>query len=405
MPNSNSAVVRPSSARRRGFIGWVKGMVAADRRPAAAARRVAAAAGATVEALEDRQLMSVVYVSASAGNDRNNGSSPGAAVRSFARAARLTDPGDQMLLRAGDTWNTAIGMWSKNNTVIGSYGSGARPRVVTSADGINIYRSSNVTIRNISLVGANRTTRAGITMAGTNNNILIENVEVRGFRMNIVAHGFFAPINNLRIRNSQITDSNANGLSSGLYADRVYGLTLEGNTFDRNGGRGSLMNHGAYITALCRNFVARNNTFANSSNFGLQARGGGEITGNTFRNNAIGLSVGLVNGAGVHTDGGVTCNVTNNTFTGVGVGLTTNGLGILVGNIRSGTIANNRFTNGTRHRWSAAIMLDRGNAAGRQVGVNNLRITGNTASNWGGHGIDITRAAGARNVITVNNRL
>ena len=287
-----------------------------------------------VEPLEDRQLLSVVYVSRSAGSDRNAGSSPNSAVASFARARKLVGPGDTMLLRAGDTWNEAIGDWNKSNTSIGSFGGGARPRVNTSADGIYLGTASNVAIRGVSLNAVGRTKATGIILSGRNSNVTIDNVEVRGFRMNITAQGYFGPVKNLTIRNSQITDANGNGMSSGLYADKVQGLLLENNLFDRNGGEGSIFNHGAYITGLSSGLVARGNTFSNSSNYGMQARSGGVITDNVFRNNSVGLSVGLVNGSGTHTAGGVTATVTNNTFTGVGTGLKA-GLGIELGNIKS----------------------------------------------------------------------
>src|SRR4051812_35679353 len=68
-----------------------------------------AAPAVAAEALEDRQLLSTVYVSTSTGRDGNSGLSSGAAVRSLARAKSLVHSGDTLLLKAGDTWGESFG--------------------------------------------------------------------------------------------------------------------------------------------------------------------------------------------------------------------------------------------------------------------------------------------------------
>ena len=404
MPNSNSAVVRPSSTRRRGLIGWFKRVNGVANR-SGVPLSLRGQRAVVVEPLEDRQLMSVVYLSSSTGSDRNTGTSPSSPVASTAKAFSLVHPGDTLLLKCGDSWGQSLGNWSKSNTTIGSYGTGAKPKISTgTADGLAIIKASNVTVRGISFVGLNGTARNGIVTTGGNGNLTIDNCDVTGFRMNITAQGYFGAVNGLKITNSNISRANGKGMSSGLYADNVHGLTLTNNVFDHNGGTGSIFNHGAYITAKCTNLTVTGSTFSYSSNFGLQARCGGVITGNTFANNSVGLSVGIVNGGGVHTDGGVTCTVTNNTFTGVGVGLKS-GLGMDLGNIKSGVVSGNKFVNGTGYKYAAAISLDRGTAAGLQVGVLNLKIMNNTASHWGGTGVYVSPTAGARNLTVSGNSL
>src|SRR5205823_911731 len=84
-------LVTPPTARRASGhpSGRTRRTNAAGRRVAGHASRAACAARAgsaacAIEPLEDRQLLSVVYVSRSGGNDHNNGSSPNSAVASLA---------------------------------------------------------------------------------------------------------------------------------------------------------------------------------------------------------------------------------------------------------------------------------------------------------------------------------
>ena len=414
MPNSNSAVVRPLTTRRRGLCNSSPVMNSGFWAPAAPAPchpqqrqpgQLGSAARSAIESLEDRQLMSVVYVSASSGNNGNSGRNSGDAVKTIARAKSMMRSGDQMLLKSGDSWGEAIGQWDLSNTTIGAYGSGAKPRINTSSDGIwlNQRGQSNITLRGISLNGTNRTNKVGLCVVGSVSNIRIENSEIKGFRMNVNLIGSRGSIRNFTISNSNISNSNGNGMSSGIFADGVNGITIENSTFDRNGGTsGSMYNHGAYLTGQTSNVTVRNSTFSNSSSYGLQARSGGTITGNKFINNSVGLSVGIVNGAGQHTSGGVNINVSNNSFSGRGA-RRNRGLGIDVGNVRSGTIANNRFSGGTGVYYHNAIALNRGTGGGSQVGVQNLKITGNDATGWGGK-LYKAGNAGVRNLMVSGNR-
>ena len=387
-------------------MSWSRNLVVGLRRRTAAGPsllRPAAPVPVLLEPLENRQLMSVVYLSSSQGKDTNNGHASSASVKSISKAAALTKAGDTLLLKAGDTFGS-LGNWSKSGVTIGSYGTGAKPKVTTgTADGLALIKASNFTVRGISFVGTNKTSRNGIVATGLNNNITIDNCDVTGFRMNVTMQGYFGAINGVKILNSRLTYSNGGGMSSGLYADKVNNLTLVNSVFDHNGGASSMYNHGAYVVATCNNVVVNGCTFSYNAGTGLQARAGGVITNNTFRSNSVNLSVGIVNGAGVHKDGGVTVTITNNLFTGGGSNL--NGYGIYAGNIKSGTISYNRFIDGPGKKYGYPISLNRGSAAGKQVGVQNLTISYNTGSNWGSSKINIDAAAGAKNVKIFSNNL
>jgi hypothetical protein len=415
VPDSRSALVRSCQAGRRGLLTWFGAAVdvciptRARQSVGGSSARQAAFAPATLpptcfESLEGRQLLSTVYLSSSSGRDGNSGTSSSAPVASIAKAAVLTKPGDTLLLKRGDTWGQGLGSWGKSGVTISAYGSGANPKIASSAKGLEISRASNFTVRGITFVGLNKTSNFGIVTTGGNGNLTIADCDVSGYRMNIVLQGYFGPINGAKVLNTRVAYTNGIGMSSGLFAEGVNNLTLSNSLFDHNGGSGSMYNHGAYIMASCNNFVATGNTFSNNAAAGMQARAGGLISGNTFKSNGIGLTVGIVNGAGYQKDGGVTCTVTNNTFTGPGYGLNT-GYGLDLGNIKSGTVTNNRFVNGPGKKYGYAISLDYGTATGRQVGVNNLTISGNTISNWGSTKINISANAQARNVTIFGNSL
>ena len=150
VPNIDSATTRRLSTLRRPSA-TVRRNAAVMPRPAASGR-----AGAAIEALEDRQLLSAVYVSNSDGRDGNNGSSSLTPVKSLAKAKSLVGNSDQLLLKAGDTWSESLGNWGAFNSTISAYGSGPRPRIVTGGDGISLARGvSNVTIQSVSLNGNN----------------------------------------------------------------------------------------------------------------------------------------------------------------------------------------------------------------------------------------------------------
>src|SRR5215212_1459573 len=112
-----------------------------------------------LESLESRTLMAVsldangftnitpsadgkiVYVSNTAGNDANSGSSASSAVKSIAKGALLLRNGspDWLLLKSGDVWREAFPGWNKSGRsadepmVIGAYGEGDRPWIKAGA--------------------------------------------------------------------------------------------------------------------------------------------------------------------------------------------------------------------------------------------------------------------------------
>jgi hypothetical protein len=429
VPNSNSAVVRPTTRRRvtnnvRRLTNQVAAVIASAVRAASprTAKLDMVDRAQLFESLEDRTLMSVardgagftvvtpsggdrvIYCSAS-GNDSNSGLSPSSPIRSVGRGVNMlrSGTGDQLLLKRGDSFSGTLGFWTKSGRdssspiVVGTYGSGPRPVVNT---GASYAMSSGMTsgIHDIDILGikfvSNGTAVAdGISMCGKVNNLLIEDCEITKYVNNIVLQKFFGPVTNVTVRRSVITDSmsRAGRNSEGLFAEAVNNLTLEENTFDHNGWGGghpaTVFNHNAYIRSTCTGFVAIGNIFSNASSHGLQARAGGIIESNVFLNNATGLSFGLSNGSFV-TPGGVSGRVTNNVFMGMhNIGSQIRGVAMEIGNIRRGgtSISGNIIANGNANSKLPAIQLAVGtndtNLA-QAVGINDLTLSNNVVYNY-----------------------
>jgi hypothetical protein len=346
----------------------------------------------------------VIYVSAT-GNDSNAGTSSSNPIRSISKGVGMlrSGTGDQLLLKAGDTFSGTLGFFSKSGKsaseplVIGTYGTGARPVVNTGSSyafsvgtktGVN-----NVVVQGIKFVSNGTAVADGISIFGKADNLLFENIEVTKYVNNISLQKFFGPVTNITIRRSAITDafSRAGRNSEGLFAEAVSNLTLEENVFDHNGwGNGApqtVFNHNVYIRSTSSGFVARGNVFSNASSHGLQARAGGIVENNLFLNNAIGLSFGLVNGSPI-TPGGVSGRVTNNVFVGTrNIGSLVRGVGLEVGNIKPGgtAISGNVFANGNPTAKLPAIQLAVGSNVenmSQAVGINDLTLSNNIVYSW-----------------------
>ncbi|HEX8914948.1 MAG TPA: right-handed parallel beta-helix repeat-containing protein, partial [Humisphaera sp.] len=406
-------------------------------RPFVAPSRVASAAPSArpvvAEPLEPRELMSVsinaagltvvtpsadsrvVYVSAS-GSDLNNGLSASSPVKSLAKAQSLVRDRmpDQVLLKRGDVFYDAFGYWKKSGRgddepmVIGAYGDGDRPEVRTgNATGITVgsiaaQRMADVAILGIRFRASGRdpslggtafaSTAKGISVVSAVDDLLIEDCKVERFQTNVSFVPVYGDSSDVRVRRCIVVDAfTTSGYGSGLFADGVRGLTVEGSTFDHNGwleaagAAANLHNHNLYITGNTSGVAVRYNVIANASSHGVQARSGGEITNNLFVDNPIGLSYGLVNGAGVDTPGGVTGTVSGNVFLGGrdidGAG---RGMAIEVSNIAHASIRDNVISTGyaAGKLWAISLAGAEGVDQGNSVGIQDLTVEDNTIYRW-----------------------
>ncbi len=361
----------------------------------------------------------IIYCSSSTGNDANNGLSPAAPVQTLAHAIGLLrdHSADQLLLMRGDVWHSDLGVWRKSGKsadqpmVIGAYGAGERPELMTGGEsGFDAISNIDSEIDNVDIIGihfysdgrdptspdfSGPVNATGIDVLTKTSNFLVEDCQIEGYFDDINVQAFYGPISNVQIRRNVIDDAYATSSNSeGLYAYGVTNLLIEGNIFDHNGyndlvpgGQATWFNHDCYLAANNVNCTVRDNIFAEAAGYGLQARAGGDIENNLFINDPVGMTFGLVNGADV-APGGATGVVNGNVFIGgANIGTIQGGSGLQIGNTRPGyptVISNNIFTTGVPNA-PAAITLTYGMGDSNPqdaVGINDLNIEDNIIDNW-----------------------
>ncbi|HEY5585244.1 MAG TPA: RICIN domain-containing protein [Ruminiclostridium sp.] len=123
----------------------------------------------------------VYYISQSAGNDNNNGTSMSTPWKTLAKVGSMSyGPGDQILLKCGDTWNEQLTLnnlvGGTNVITIGSYGTGNKPSILRNslqADKcIKIIDAANIRITNLEIGNA------GLGIIVHNENILGGNIKI-----------------------------------------------------------------------------------------------------------------------------------------------------------------------------------------------------------------------------------
>jgi hypothetical protein len=383
----------------------------------------------------------VIYCSSSTGNNQNNGLSPNQAVQTLAQAESLLQnhTGDQLLLKAGDTWHTGFGYWTLGGAsaaepmVIGSYGTGARPIIMSgTGSGITTGKSSTPEVDYLAILGIHFwadgrdpsitprpavSNPTGINILSKSNDILVEDCMVQDYDVNLNFQDYYGPVQNVSVRRNVIVDAwSTNEHAQGMYALGMTNLTIDGNVFDHNGwntqihGAGAtIYNHDCYISADNSGVVVENNIFSRASATGLEDRPGGIVKNNLFLDDPFGLTFGLVNGADT-TPGGVHGAVTGNVFIGSPpAGTIAQGQAIQVGNIapNSGTvISDNIFTSGGPSAGTAiGLMYGIGQIdPQKSIGINDLTISDNTFYDWT-TGIDVESGlrAGGKGLTALNN--
>ncbi|HEV8607732.1 MAG TPA: PKD domain-containing protein [Tepidisphaeraceae bacterium] len=360
----------------------------------------------------------VIYVSNSSGNDANSGLTASAPLKTIPAGIAMLRSGmpDWLLLKRGDSWvGEGLSSWSKSGRsaqepmLISSYGStGARPILKTGA--YNGIYAQNVPVNYLSIIGldfyantrdplspdfVNTDGGTGIRWMVASKDLLIEDTVVRGYTTNVfISPELSGPITNVKIRRSMILDSYATvGHSAGALLGGLDGLLLEGNVFDHNGWNENIVdapadkfNHNIYIVSNNTGVVVKDNIIANAASHGLQARSGGQISGNIFLNNPIDLSFGMANGS-AETSGGVSGFIKDNIFAGSrDIDGSLRGYVMEIGNLKpGGTIVSGNIMVGDAKSLSPAIQISEGvylSAPSGNTGVNDLTIENNVLYNW-----------------------
>lgn len=387
----------------------------------------------SLEALEARRLLAVtieadgwtnftrdsaartIYVSSSAGSDKNDGLTSAHPVATIGKARSLVrdGTGDWMLLRCGDVWFENLGGWYKSGkskdfpTLISSYGKGERPVLETGAsDGFNAIDSQKP-IRHVAITGIlfyahtrdpdspSYISKAGgfgvHTLTGVDD-LLIENCVFDSYVNNLSIQGTYGTVSHVGVRRNQVIDAYPDqSMSVGLYMSNTSSVLIEGNVFDHNGWNdkvapATIYGHNVYLSESNSDVYIRSNIISNAGSHGLQARSGGTIQGNLFINNPIGLLFG--NGR-VGKEGGVQGDVSGNVFLGTGtINGAARGWAMEIGNTAPGgttIIANNIFAQ-DQLSDNAAIIFSTGlgvkdNPDARN-GIHDVTLEGNIVYRW-----------------------
>lgn len=227
-------------------------------------------------------------------------------------------------------------------------------------------------------------------------NVTIENCVVSGWRFNVNSHN----VTDLTLRGTLIEKSwtvdHAIGHSSGIYAYQTTTINIDRCAFVRNGlsktGGRSMYNHGAYIAASCLPLFVTDTAFVGNSSHGLQARGGGNVSGCIFVDNPVGLSHGLVNGSAIRP-GGVSGSVSRLVFIGgAPIDATRIGYCAEFGN-SAGTVVSDLLAAHDSQNWDSPFVVNPCLRIENPPYVSPSRIdfVNLLAFDWKGHPTDVTR--------------
>ncbi|MCX5662983.1 MAG: right-handed parallel beta-helix repeat-containing protein, partial [Planctomycetota bacterium] len=410
-----------------------------------AARSQRSSGAHSLEALEPRQLMSVamstdgwtdiaasadsrlIYVSSSTGNDANTGLSQASPVRTIAAAVAKARNGfpDWVLLKKGDTFNESIS-WSRSGrnaqepTVLGAYGTGARPIITppSGQDGISVISGASMhdiaiigldfyaMTRDPSVAGANTVPIPnGIRWVAPGSNLLIEDSAFRFFNDGLVIQGpdpVTSTLNNFTIRRSVVTDSyGTSGHSEGIYLSGVLGITIQENLFDHNGWNASVVgaeknvfNHNIYLDNenYSDNNLITGNILARASSHGVQDRAGGTVSDNFIFDNPLGMLIGGGQDFSSSAPNGILGYASNNVVLQSGdiTSALPRGFGFDLVNIRLGVVSNNIIA----HDRSAT---NSGHGFSIDAPTTGLALNNNIVYDWHtpvllGSGISITQS-------------
>jgi hypothetical protein len=265
------------------------------------------------------------------GDDRADGRTPGTAFRTIRRGLRAMRTGysDQLLLRAGDTFVGGLGTWhgsgrdADHPALLGVYGDGPRPRIVTTGDGFlktdAHQRVSHVAFQGLHVIAGKRVPSSpdfevddlpyrehGLWWLARGQGITLEDCKIQGFQNNLVFQAnSVGGIRDVTVRRCIVVDAYSHhdgkigGHSTGLFTMGVDGVRVEQSVFDHNGwapraadipgSARTMFNHNLYLEQTSRNLSVTDNVIARGSSYGLQLRPGGVATGNLLARNALGL--------------------------------------------------------------------------------------------------------------------
>lgn len=254
----------------------------------------------------------LVFYVATNGSDSN----PGTMVLPFRTVSRglsaLRDGHpDQLRLRCGDAWTEGgqlqitKGAGPTGYLVVGSYGTGPRPRIDFTGTSTGFYagpqNKRGLAFIGLELAGLNRNLTNGITMLSWRD-ILIEDCAIRNFSAGVVVQdaestGLNYRVTGFKARRNVITDIDyinapESGRAQGIYMGGCDGWLVEENVFDLCGVPGSIFGRPVYVHETCGRGTYRGNISARSRAEGFQVRPGGVVHNNLSLRCPIGMFIG-----------------------------------------------------------------------------------------------------------------
>lgn len=261
-----------------------------------------------------------IYVSSSSGSDSNDGLSESTPKASISAGMALMRQGnaDWLLLKRGDTWSTGLGTYNQpmggrsasQPWLISSYGTGARPKLVTGTNrGFFKFGNDRIDYFAVSGIEFDPTGReddvgvTGFDILSPGSFVTIEDCLFGAYSVAIVLQGDTGEIEDVTVRGCHIRDTYlVGGHAHCLYAAKAPRLTIEYCTFLHGGWNESVegaddspQNHNIYIQPGCNDLVFRYNISAYASSHGIQARGATDEEGihhNLFYRNPFGILLG-----------------------------------------------------------------------------------------------------------------
>lgn len=262
------------------------------------------------------------------GNDANPGTSPQAPKRTLAGINIDALPaGTQLLFARGGAW-TNVGMVISNPNVTAdrplvfapyatAWGGNLRPwfKVSSTVNSVFVFgwynetqNDGGYTIRGLKLDGlkadGSTTDSAGIMVANNVHHVLLDDLDISGFRIGVQTQQNGANPTTYTLRNSHIHHNSG----MGLLGDGT-DIVIENNLFEANNFSGSGLDHAIYLGGHGRNGTVRNNRLLRNSVVNGRCTGGnltvhGQWDGLVIENNSIEQDASDMGCYGISVNGG-----------------------------------------------------------------------------------------------------
>jgi hypothetical protein len=374
----------------------------------------------------------IIYVSSSTGSDSNNGLSPATPIFSFKKAESLLVSGqpDEILLKAGDTFNDAFLNWvysgqdvqdpmlvSYYQPTVGQTLPLPLVDVGTNSAGFGTpinQPSNNAAVNFVDIIGINFQANlhnpnsanfnassagegTGFYFYNPGGNILLEDDTFEYFRYNMDIEALEGgAINGITVRRcvDEYAYATNYGHSQGIYAYNVSNITIVQSVFDHDGWDFAVptsedlgFNHDMYIASTCSGVDIEQNVIAEAAFAGVMARAGGIIKNNLFIDDAIAVAYGQANGADSKV-GGVTGVISGNVMDidktydfgqAYGQGFDIGNIMPITGNT-GGVVVSNNIVTGDVENAKPALQLDPATGTDnptQAVGENNVTLENN----------------------------